>query len=87
MVTYTQHTAWRDSAVNERQRPNGFYKSLIAMTGHDLRHPLQIIVSANSLLSRRISGIQESEHLAKSQRATVELMRQLDRLIDAIRVH
>ena len=85
MVTYTQHAVWRDTS--ERQRPNGFYKSLIAMTGHDLRHPLQIIVSANSLLSRRISGIQESQHLAESQRATVELTRQLDRLIDAIRVH
>lgn len=87
MVTYSQHAVWRDSPPNEHQHHNGFYKSLIAMTGHDLRHPLQIIVSVNSLLSRRLSGIQESEHVAKSQRATFELMRQLDRLIDAIRVH
>ena len=87
MVTYTQHAVWRDNPANDQRRPNGFYKSLIAMTGHDLRHPLQIIVSANSLLSRRISGIQESQHLAESQRATFELIRQLDRLIDAVRVH
>lgn len=87
MMTYTQHAVWRDSPPNEHQHHNGFYKSLIAMTGHDLRHPLQIIVSVNSLLSRRLSGIQEIEHVAKSQRATLELMRQLDRLIDAMRVH
>lgn len=87
MVTYTQHAVWRDAPPNAHQHHSGFYKSLIAMTGHDLRHPLQIIVSVNSLLSRRLSGIQESEHVAKSQRATFELMRQLDRLIDAIRVH
>lgn len=87
VVTYTQHAVWRDSRASERQNTTGFYKSLIAMTGHDLRHPLQIIVSVNSLLSRQLSGVQESEHVAKSQRATFELMRQLDRLIDAIRVH
>ena len=87
MVTYTQHAVWREGRANEHQKTNGFYKSLIAMTGHDLRHPLQIIVSVNSLLSRRLSGVQESEHVAKSQRATFELMRQLDRLIDAVRVH
>lgn len=87
MVTYAQHAVWRDSRASDGENKNGFYKSLIAMTGHDLRHPLQIIASVNSLLSRQLSGVQGSEHVAKSQRATFELTRQLDRLIDAIRVH
>jgi signal transduction histidine kinase len=87
MITHQQHAVWRQGPAEESHRPNGFYKSLIAMTGHDLRRPLQIIVSVNSVLSRQFSGIPEREHLARSQTASFELMRQLDRLIDAIRVH
>jgi signal transduction histidine kinase len=68
-------------------RANHFYRSLIAMMGHDLRHPLQVIVSVNSLLSRRLSGNSETEFLARSLDASLQLTKQLDRLIEALRVH
>ena len=68
-------------------RANGFYRSLLAMTGHDLRHPLQVIVSVNALLSRSLSGNSEREYLARSLDAGLQLTKQLDRLIEALRVH
>ncbi len=68
-------------------RANGFYRSLLAMTGHDLRHPLQVIVSVNALLSRCVSGNSEREYLARSLDAGLQLTKQLDRLIEALRVH
>jgi len=72
---------------NGGPRTDGFYKTLLAMTGHDLRHPLQVIVSVNSLLSRRLSEPADCEYLARSQDASLQLTKQLDRLIEALRVH
>jgi signal transduction histidine kinase len=57
------------------------------MAGHELRHPLQVICSINSLLSRRPLGIAEREYLAKSRDASLQVIKQLDGLIEALRVH
>jgi signal transduction histidine kinase len=57
------------------------------MAGHDLRHPLQVICSVNSLLSRRLLGIAEREYLARSRDASLQVIKQLDGLIEALRVH
>jgi signal transduction histidine kinase len=75
------------SSIGVGTRPDVFYRTLIAMAGHDLRRPLQVIFSVNSLLSRRSLGIAEREYLAKSQDAGLQVIKQLDGLIEALQVH
>jgi len=87
MMDSMQVSSWLDDRTKGTDRVNGFYRSLLAMTGHDLRHPLQVIVSVNALLSRSVSGNSEREYLARSLDAGVQLAKQLDRLIEALRVH
>jgi len=82
-----QHEVWDARRPNANKRTTGFYRTLLAMTGHDLRHPLQVIVSVNALLSRSLSGISECEYLARSRDASLQLIKQLDRLIEALRMH
>jgi two-component system CheB/CheR fusion protein len=87
MMDSMQVSSWLDDQTKRTDRANGFYRSLLAMTGHDLRHPLQVIVSVNALLSRSLSGNSEREYLARSLDAGLQLTKQLDRLIEALRVH
>jgi len=87
MMNSSQVATWLDDRTKRMDRANGFYRSLLAMTGHDLRHPLQVIVSVNALLSRSLSGNSEREYLARSLDAGLQLTKQLDRLIEALRVH
>jgi signal transduction histidine kinase len=87
MMNSVQISSWLDDRSKRMDRANGFYRSLLAMTGHDLRHPLQVIVSVNALLSRSVSGNSEREYLARSSDAGLQLTKQLDRLIEALRVH
>jgi two-component system CheB/CheR fusion protein len=82
-----QRENWDTKPPSSNKRANGFYRTLLAMTGHDLRHPLQIIVSVNALLSRSLSGLSECEYLARSRDASLQLTKQLDRLIEALRMH
>lgn len=69
------------------QSTDYFHLTLLAMTGHDLRHQLQIIISANSLLLHRLAGREEYEYVAKSVDATLQVIRQLDAIVDALRLH
>jgi two-component system phosphate regulon sensor histidine kinase PhoR len=87
MMDSAQISSWLDDRTKRMDRANGFYRSLLAMTGHDLRHPLQVIVSVNAMLSRSLSGNSEREYLARSSDAGLQLAKQLDRLIEALRVH
>src|SRR3954466_7346678 len=82
-----QHNILGNGSSTVGVRPDVFYRTLIAMAGHDLRHPLQVIFSVNSLLSRRRLGIAEREYLAKSRDASLQVMKQLDSLVEALRVH
>lgn len=87
MMNSLEVSSWLDEQTKGVNRATGFYRSLLAMTGHDLRHPLQVIASVNALLSRSLSGDSEREYLARSLDAGLQLAKQLDRLIEALRVH
>jgi His Kinase A (phospho-acceptor) domain len=50
-----------------------FYAAVLAMASHDLRQPLQVIVSAHELLARRLTARPEREHLERSEQASVQL--------------
>ena len=44
-------------------RADDFYETVLAMASHDLRQPLQLIISAQELLARRVAASPEREHL------------------------
>jgi two-component system, OmpR family, phosphate regulon sensor histidine kinase PhoR len=63
-----------------------FYATVLAMACHDLRQPLQTIVSAQELLARRLAERMEREHLERSEQATAQLAEKLDQLVDALQL-
>ena len=68
-------------------RTDDFYETVLAMASHDLRQPLQTIISAQELLARRLTTSPEREHLERSERASAQLAEQLDQLVDALHLH
>jgi two-component system, OmpR family, phosphate regulon sensor histidine kinase PhoR len=68
-------------------RTDDFYETVLAMASHDLRQPLQTIISAQELLARRLTTSPEREHLERSERASAQLAEQLDQLVDALYLH
>jgi len=63
-----------------------FYATVLAMACHDLRQPLQVVVSAHELLARRLAGRIEREHLERGGQATAQLAEKLDQLVDALQL-
>jgi signal transduction histidine kinase len=69
------------------QRANDFCAALLAMAGHDLRQPLQVLVGVHGWLDRRLTGDSEREYLRRGGLAIARLTDQIDRLIDALRMY
>jgi signal transduction histidine kinase len=55
----------------------------MAMAGHDLRQPLQVITSAHDCLTLSLAGGQQREHLARAEAATSRLATMLTQIVDA----
>jgi two-component system phosphate regulon sensor histidine kinase PhoR len=68
---------------NERDFP----ATLLAMAGHDLRQPLQIITSAHDVLARALSDVEQREELARAEDATSQLGAMLGQLVEALQLH
>jgi two-component system, OmpR family, phosphate regulon sensor histidine kinase PhoR len=68
------------------QRLSDFHAALVAMAGHDLRQPLQIIVGMHAWLTKRLTEQPEREHLERGRRAIGQLVQQLDHLVDSLRI-
>lgn len=66
---------------------NEFYTALIAIAGHDLRQPLQVIVGAHDLLIRSVRRRADQVHLSDIKNAATQLAGTFDRLVDALRLH
>lgn len=64
-----------------------FCAALMAMAGHDLRQPLQIITSAHDLLATALTGGKQLEHLACAEAATSRLTEMLTQIVDALQLH
>jgi two-component system, OmpR family, phosphate regulon sensor histidine kinase PhoR len=88
-VTESSEAACHDQGRRERelQRVNDFHGVLLAIAGHDLRQPLQTIVSAYEWLARRLDTSSEQEYLRRGMFAITRLSEQLDLLIEALRLH
>ena len=63
-----------------------FSATLLAMAGHDLRQPLQVIVGAHDLLARIPHGGAVQAQLARAEDATRQLADKLDQLVEALRL-
>jgi signal transduction histidine kinase len=63
---------------------NGFLATLLAMAGHDLRQPLQLITSAHDILATMLRRKEQREELAQAADATAQLARMLTQLVEAL---
>jgi signal transduction histidine kinase len=73
--------------VKDLQRALDFHTVLLAMAGHDLRQPLQVMQASVARLVRRLGTDSECEQVRRSERAIAQMTEQLDRLVDALRLH
>lgn len=64
-----------------------FCVALMAMAGHDLRQPLQVITSAHECLALSLAAGHGREHLARAELATSRLATMLTQIVDALQLH
>jgi two-component system, OmpR family, phosphate regulon sensor histidine kinase PhoR len=64
-----------------------FPATLLAMAGHDLRQPLQLITSAHDVLARILHNDEQREELARAEDATARLASMLGQLVEALQLH
>jgi signal transduction histidine kinase len=68
-------------------RSAAFCAVLLAMAGHDLRQPLQVIMNNHTRLVNRLNSGPDLECLRRDELAITQLITQLDRLVEASRIH
>jgi signal transduction histidine kinase len=73
----------RTSAAQE----NDFQRALLAMAGHDLRQPLQVILHTYSWLARHCTQAIELTYIRQGEQAIARMTGQLDHLVEALRLH
>jgi two-component system CheB/CheR fusion protein len=76
------------SAVSREvdQADSDFSATLLAMTGHDLRQPLQVITSAHDVLARTLASEEQREELRRARNATARLASMLGQLVEALQL-
>jgi two-component system phosphate regulon sensor histidine kinase PhoR len=84
-----EHTAASAPTERERdlQRWAEFQSVLLAMAGHDLRQPLQVILSGYAFLSRNPRDDRERLCIERGKLAIAQLTDQFNHLIDALHLH
>ena len=81
-----QSLDWSMTAtVTPRKVPN-FEGVLLAVAGHDLRQPLQVIQSAHELLGCGLRTSSELRYLRSGQNAIDRLKEQLEQIVTALRI-
>ena len=73
------------ASVTPRKVPN-FEGVLLAMAGHDLRQPLQVLQSAHELLGCGVRTNSELRYLRSGKNAIDRLKEQLEQIMTALRV-
>jgi two-component system, OmpR family, phosphate regulon sensor histidine kinase PhoR len=77
---------WSMTAKANPHKPSEFESVLLAIAGHDLRQPLQVIQGAHDFLSRGVRTASELRLLRFVQNATDRLRDQLDELVAALQL-
>jgi two-component system, OmpR family, phosphate regulon sensor histidine kinase PhoR len=78
------HSAASLCAHRRRAGEHDFAATLLAIAGHDLRQPLQIITSAHDVLAATHDSREQREHLARAENATWLIATMLDQLVEAL---
>nr|WP_094975580.1 HAMP domain-containing sensor histidine kinase [Bradyrhizobium symbiodeficiens]AWM06139.1 sensor histidine kinase [Bradyrhizobium symbiodeficiens] len=78
--------SWTMTSSEQHQGLDNFESVLLAIAGHDLRQPLQIVQGALDLLGVGVRTRSELRHLQASQRALDQLNEQLAQLLVALRM-
>ena len=87
------HAGWAGPEVGIAMSQNAnpgkanFLATLLAMAGHDLRQPLQIITNAHDVLARIVHSDEQREELAQAGAATKRLANMLGQLVEALELH
>jgi signal transduction histidine kinase len=68
------------------QAGGDFSATLLAMAGHDLRQPLQIITSAHDVLAQILDSEEQREELTRAADATKQLASMLGQLVEALQL-
>ena len=63
-----------------------FLMTLMAMAGHDLRQPLQLITSAHDVLATMPLTKEQRRELAQAANAVTQLAGMLDQLVEALQL-
>jgi signal transduction histidine kinase len=63
-----------------------FSATLLAMAGHDLRQPLQVITSAHDVLALTLSSEEQREELTRAEDATAQVASMLGQLVEALKL-
>jgi two-component system, OmpR family, phosphate regulon sensor histidine kinase PhoR len=74
------------TATARPHRVSSFEAVLLAIAGHDLRQPLQVIQRAHDLLGRGVRTSSEVRSLRSGQNAIYWLKEQLEQILTALRV-
>ncbi|HTT79510.1 MAG TPA: HAMP domain-containing sensor histidine kinase [Stellaceae bacterium] len=78
----------RRQTVTENSKTGGVQSDLcaavIAMIGHDLRQPLQVITSSHGLLATMLRRRAQPDELARAENATAELATMLGQLVELL---
>ena len=82
----TRPVSWNMTASARPHRVSNFEAVLLAIAGHDLRQPLQVIQSAHELLALGIRTSSELRCLRSGQNAIDRLKEQLEQILTALRV-
>ncbi len=86
------HNGWasRGVGIAARGRANlvdsDFSAALLAMAGHDLRQPLQVITSAHDVLAQILHSDEQRQELARAADATAQLADMLGQLVEALQL-
>ena len=64
-----------------------FAATLLAIAGHDLRQPLQIITHAHEILARMMHGDEPRKELARAHGAVAQLAGMLGQIVEALQLH
>jgi two-component system, OmpR family, phosphate regulon sensor histidine kinase PhoR len=68
------------------QVDSDFSATLLAMAGHDLRQPLQVITSVHDVLAQTLASEEHQEQLIRAEIATAQLAGMLGRLVEALQL-
>jgi two-component system, OmpR family, phosphate regulon sensor histidine kinase PhoR len=68
------------------QAGSDFSATLLAMAGHDLRQPLQVITSAHDILAQTLASEEQREELNRAGDATAQLACMLGQLVEALQL-